>query len=308
MPVSDMPVWPGFLVHVLRVLADGRTMTSREVTSAVADDFGLTPDQRRETTSSGDVRYRGRIGFAILELRRAEAIERPRRGAYVITAEGRELLKEHPDGLEQRDLLARAVYRDRVESERATRGAATPQARQPAERPEMAPVDQIAEGLDRLHSAVSTDLLTRLLHGEPEFLEQVVLDLLVAMGYGGVGGDRARRIGGSGDGGVDGVIDQDPLGLGRIYVQAKRYAPGNVVGRPAIQGFVGALHGRQAGQGVFITTSSFSREASEYAQQVAASVVLVDGARLAALMIQYGVGVQVENTYTMVKLDEDYFE
>lgn len=307
MPVSDMPVWPGFLVHVLRVLADGRTMTSREVTSAVADDYGLTPEQRSETTSSGDVRYRGRIGFAILELRRAEAVDRPRRGAYVITAEGRELLKEHPDGLEQRDLLARTIYRDRVESERKARGAPA-RARQPDDRAEMAPVDQIAEALDRLHASVSADLLARLLHGEPEFLEQVVLDLLVAMGYGGVGGDRARRIGGSGDGGVDGVIDQDPLGLGRIYVQAKRYAPGNVVGRPAIQGFVGALHGRQAGQGVFITTSSFSREASEYAQQVAASVVLIDGARLAALMIQYGVGVQAENTYTVVKLDEDYFE
>ena len=140
-----------------------------------------------------------------------------------------------------------------------------------------------------------------------DLLEQTVLDLLVAMGYGGVE-QRARRIGGSGDGGVDGVIDQDALGLARIYVQAKRYAADNVVGRPQVQGFVGALHGQQADQGVFITTSSFSREAADYAHQVNASVVLIDGARLSSLMIQYGVGVQVENTYTVVKLDEDFFE
>ena len=135
----------------------------------------------------------------------------------------------------------------------------------------------------------------------------MVLDLLVAMGYGGVE-QRARRIGGSGDGGVDGVIDQDALGLARIYVQAKRYSADNVVGRPQVQGFVGALHGQQADQGVFITTSSFTKAAAEYARQVNASVVLIDGARLAGLMIQYRVGVQVENTYTVVKLDEDYFE
>jgi restriction system protein len=136
----------------------------------------------------------------------------------------------------------------------------------------------------------------------------MVVDLLVAMGYGGADEKRVRRVGGSGDGGVDGVIDQDPLGLGRIYIQAKRYAPDNVVSRPAIQGFVGALHGQQADQGVFITTSSFTKEASDYARQVNAAFVLIDGGRLSELLIQYGVGVQVEKTYTVVKLDDDYFE
>lgn len=127
------------------------------------------------------------------------------------------------------------------------------------------------------------------------------------MGYGGVE-QSARRIGGSGDGGIDGVIDQDALGLARIYVQAKRYSADNVVGRPQIQGFVGALHGQQAHQGVFITTSSFSREAGEYARSVSASVILIDGERLAELMIKYSVGVQPIRTYTLVKLDEDFFE
>ena len=149
--------------------------------------------------------------------------------------------------------------------------------------------------------------MERLRAASPDFLEQAVLDVLVAMGYGGVE-QRARRIGGSGDGGVDGVIDQDPLGLARIYVQAKRYAAENSVGRPQVQGFVGALHGHQANQGVFITTSSFSREAIDYARSVNASVILVDGERFASLMIDRGVGVQAVQTFTIVKLDEDYFE
>ncbi|MGH3852989.1 MAG: restriction endonuclease [Pseudonocardiaceae bacterium] len=159
----------------------------------------------------------------------------------------------------------------------------------------------------RVRADVAAQLLDRLRAANPEFLEQSVLDVLVAMGYGGVE-QRARRIGGSGDGGVDGVIDQDPLGLARIYVQAKRYAADNVVNRPQIQGFVGALHGQQASQGIFITTSGFTRDAIDYARSVNASVVLIDGDRLASLMITHGVGVQSVQTYTVVEIDEDYFE
>ncbi|WP_433798695.1 restriction endonuclease [Actinomycetospora sp. CA-084318] len=142
---------------------------------------------------------------------------------------------------------------------------------------------------------------------EGGFFEQVVLDLLIAMGYGG-DEQRVRRIGGSGDGGVDGVIDQDALGLARIYVQAKRYAADNVVGRQRIQEFVGALSGRQAHQGVFITTSSFTKNAVDDADFVGVSVVLIDGARLGELMVRYGVGVQVRDTYEVVELDENYFD
>lgn len=164
-----------------------------------------------------------------------------------------------------------------------------------------------AAGVARLRAEVAAQLLERLRAASPDFLEQSVLDVLVAMGYGGVE-QRARRIGGSGDGGVDGVIDQDALGLARIYVQAKRYALDNVVGRPQIQGFVGALHGQQANQGIFITTSSFTRDAVDYARSVNASVVLIDGNRLAELMTKYGVGVQPVQTFTVVEVDEDYFE
>jgi len=169
------------------------------------------------------------------------------------------------------------------------------------------PLESIENGVATLHSEVATDLLKRLRDQDPGFLERSVLDVLVAMGYGGAE-QRAAVIGGSGDGGVDGVIDQDPLGLERVYVQAKRYAEGKAIGRPDIQGFVGALHGKGANRGVFITTSSFTVEAREYVRTVPTRVILIDGQRLAELMIKYGIGVQQRQVFTVVELDEDYFD
>lgn len=172
---------------------------------------------------------------------------------------------------------------------------------------ELDPVEQIEQGIDRIHADVASDLLARLHEQDPAFFEQAVLDLLMGMGYGGAEG-KATRTQLSADGGIDGVVDQDALGLSRIYVQAKRYALDSAVGRPAIQGFVGALHGNQATQGVFITSGRFSSEAVRYADSIPTRVVLIDGHRLATLMIRYGVGVQVKRTVTIVEVDEDFFE
>ena len=160
-------------------------------------------------------------------------------------------------------------------------------------------------GIERIHEEVATDLLTRLQSREPGFFEQAVVDLLLAMGYGGTSGAGSvtQR---SNDGGIDGVIDQDVLGLNRVYVQAKRYKDENVVGRPDLQAFVGALSGK-ADSGVFITTSRFSDGAKFYAENVPTRVILIDGKRLARLMIRYGVGVQVKETYKIVEIDEDFF-
>ena len=168
-------------------------------------------------------------------------------------------------------------------------------------------MEQVEEGISSLHEAVSAELLSRLHTQKPAFFERAVLDLLMAMGYGGSQG-RATQTQLSRDGGIDGVIDQDTLGLSRVYVQAKLYDPDSTIGRPAIQGFVGALHGQQANQGVFITTARYSREAVDYAANVSTRVVLVDGARLTSLMIKYRVGVQVRQRYELVDLDEDFFE
>lgn len=171
----------------------------------------------------------------------------------------------------------------------------------------LSPVEQIEDGIARLHASVAADLLNRLHGQEPAFFEQAVLDLIMAMGYGGAEG-AATRTQLSNDGGIDGIVDQDALGLSRIYVQAKRYDVNATVGRPEIQGFVGALHGNQASQGVFLTTGRFSSSAVSYADSVATRVVLIDGRRLANLMIRYGVGVQVKRALQVVQIDEDYFE
>lgn len=176
-----------------------------------------------------------------------------------------------------------------------------------AEESGLDPEEQIASGMARINADVADQLLTRILDQEPVFFEQAVLDLLIAMGYGGAEGS-ATRTQLSNDGGIDGIVDQDALGLSRIYVQAKRYAADNIVGRPAIQAFVGALAGNQAGQGVFITTSRFSADAQAYADQVPTRIVLIDGDRMTRLMIRYGVGVQVKRTVQIVEVDEDFFE
>ena len=171
----------------------------------------------------------------------------------------------------------------------------------------IAPDEVIAKAHAELTIATADELLNLVQSMDPTRFEQVIVDLLLAMGYG--GGDRAmgRRLGRSGDGGIDGVIDEDALGLDAVYVQAKRYAPGNTVGRPAIQQFVGSLTGEGASKGVFVTTSAFSAEARAYADRVAQRVVLIDGARLARLMIAHDVGVRTRQTYAVKTVDEDYF-
>ena len=305
--ISEMPTWDGFPTPVLRVLRDGAPLSARSLQDNVADDVGLTPEQRGELIDSGQPRFRNRVGWAASSLARAEAVTRPRRGTYVIADLGRKLLVDHPTGVTEPDLRAIPAYRDYIPASRNSASAPLTLDEAEAEASELEPMEQISAGVQRVHEDVASQLIHRLRASSPEFLEQSVLDVLVAMGYGGVEA-RARRIGGTGDGGIDGVIDQDALGLARIYVQAKRYSTDNVVGRPQIQGFVGALQGQQAHQGIFITTSTFTREAADYARSVAASVILIDGERLAELMIKYRVGVQPVQTYTVVKLDEDFFE
>lgn len=173
--------------------------------------------------------------------------------------------------------------------------------------PKETPREQLANAVEEANAALSAELLERIRNREPAFLEQLVLKLLTAMGYGGRAG-AAEHLGRSGDQGLDGVIRQDALGLDRVYVQAKRYKMDEPVRRPEIQAFVGALHGAQADRGIFITTSRFTDEAREYAERVPARLVLIDGVRLAELMVLHNVGVQDEQIFTLKRIDEDFFE
>lgn len=302
--MTGVPTWDRFMVPALRVLSDAEVQRARDVCEAAANELGVTTEQRAELIPSGQARYLNRALWALSYLSRAGAVERPVRGQYRITDAGRTLLAAHPEGVVEKDLRDLSGYvspRLRVSVPELDRPD------QPEVDSALSPIEQIEAGIERLHATVATDLLARLHAQEPAFFEQAVLDLLIAMGYGGADGT-ATRTQLTNDGGIDGVIDQDALGLSRVHVQAKRYAPTQAVLRPEIQAFVGALAGTQANQGVFITTGRFSPGAREYANNVPTRVVLIDGARLTALMIKYGVGVQVKRTLHVVEVDEDFFE
>ncbi|MGO4230143.1 restriction endonuclease [Arthrobacter sp. YAF34] len=301
---SEVPIWPLFVAHVLRVLSTGETLHRRDIVSRAIDSARLSDAARAETLNTGGLRSEQRLGWAISNLLKAGWIERPVRANYRITEAGREWFSKHPEGISDFS-TARTLFAP-FWPQSDGRKPVHPAAEETLVE-DIDPIEQIESGINRIHSDVGDALLTRLRESHPDFFEQAVVDLLLKMGYGGAE-QRGKRIGGSNDGGVDGVIDQDALGLDRIYVQAKRYADGNTVGREAIQAFVGALHGVGASRGVFITTSAFTSGARDYVKAVPSRVILIDGARLVGLMIKYRVGVQVKQSYDIVELDEDFFE
>lgn len=301
------PTWDQYMAPSLRVLSDGEVHRTRNIVEAATELLGVTSEQRQILIPSGQEQYRNRGNWALSYLSRVGAAERPARGNYRITDIGRKLLADHPDGITEKHLRALSGDPNAPHTWKAfpTRSAEADAVVE--EESVLDPEEQIASGVARINDDVASQLLSRILDQQPVFFEQAVLDLLVAMGYGGAEGT-AKRTQLSNDGGIDGIIDQDALGLSRIYVQAKRYAADNTIGREAIQAFVGALAGNQANQGVFITTSRFSRGAIDYAESVASRVILIDGERLTRLMIRYNVGVQVKRRIEVVEVDEDFFE
>jgi restriction system protein len=296
----EMPTWDQYMVPVLEILSDGNVRGRRELYDLIANATHLSDEQRAETLNSGQLKFENRIGWAITYLVKAKAISRPSRGQHSITDQGRSLLHEHPEKLVESDLREIEGYKDSWRKQSPDRVIHS-------DRQDLDPYELVEEGITRINDEVASDLLDRLHSHDPAFFEQAVVDLVVAMGYGGAD-TRATRTQLSNDGGIDGIIDQDVLGLSRVYIQAKRYALDSSVQRPDIQSFVGALQGQQANQGVFITTGRFSSGAIEYAKSVPTRVVLIDGTRLAELMIRYRVGVQVKQILQIVDVDEDFFE
>lgn len=305
--MSEMPNWQVFMIPVLRVMQDGAIRSRQEMRGPVADLMGLTAEQRGMLLTSGQVTYENRMGWALSYLSNVGALERTGRNRYRITPGGHVVLQHFPDGATEAQLEQFAKdpstpihpYK-KSDAELSP----NPPIIEP-ERETLTPTEQVERGIARIQEDVASELLERLQGKEPAFFEQAVVDLLLAMGYGGTNG-RGQVTNLTNDNGIDGVIDQDVLGLSRVYVQAKRYASGNSVQRPEVQGFVGALSGRADG-GVFITTSSFTPGAVQYAASVPQRIILIDGARLTDLMIRYGVGVQVRETYHVVEIDEDFF-
>jgi len=301
---------PGFqelTLPVLRAFADGQEHSTSNVRDHVGKILRLTVEDLAELLPSGrQTRFVNRIAWAHVYLKQAALLESPRRGFYRITVRGRDVLAAPPDRIdigflmqfpEMREFRSRrGEENDRNTADAAANGRA---------HPDLTPDEQIRAGYQRLRESLAAQVLTRVQESSPRFFESMVVELLVAMGYGGSHEDAAQVVGKGGDEGIDGVIKEDRLGLESIYIQAKRWQ--GTVGRPIIQQFAGALQGRAARKGVLIATSSFSKEAIEYAKALPTSIVLVDGVQLAQLMIDFDVGVSESETMKIKRLDEDYF-
>ncbi len=305
MPIPD---FQGLMLPLLRHLGDGRERSNQETLEALAQEFGLSEQEREELLPSGrQPVFTNRVAWAKVHMKAAQLIESPRRGIYKITPRGLEILRRNPQRVDLRLLRSFPEYQEWR--------AATPEAE--ADKPAasavvlkdedtLTPEEHLEYGYQKLREDLASELLRRVKQSSPAFFERLVIDLLVAMGYGGSQRDAARTLGKSGDGGVDGVIKEDRLGLDVIYVQAKRWD--GTVGRPEVQKFAGALQGQRAKKGVFITTGEFSKDAENYAASIDSQIILIDGSRLAALMIDYGVGVTHVASYDVRRIDSDYFE
>lgn len=300
------PIWPEFVLPILQLLSDGKARTNREIRTAAFDLMGLSDEARAEMLPSGEARAHNRSGWAITYIHKAGWIERVSRGTYRIAEAGRAALQTYAQGFHDY-ATASAVLDQFWESRPRPKAKASEQEALPEVPAQIDPIEQIENGIAQIDAEVGASLLERLRTSDPAFFEEAVVQVLLAMGYGG-SEQRGKRIGGTGDGGVDGVIDQDALGLDQIYVQAKRYAEGNNVGRETIQAFMGALAGVGASRGVFITSSDFTQRALDYANSVNARLILINGKRLVALMLKHRVGVQVKQTYHVLEIDEDFFE
>ncbi len=305
-----IPDFQSLMHPVLEAHQDRQPHSSAELREKVATKVGVNDEDRKVMLPSGSQPlYYNRLAWTVTHLAQAGLLERPSRGITQITERGLEVLRQHPRRVDTKVLIRFPEYlefRTRTRERKGQTGAAVATAQAITEHEDLTPREAIAEVIDTAHSAVAADLLARIIKQSPEFLERLVLQLLVQMGYGGLE-TPSEHLGRTGDGGLDGLIRLDKLGLDVVYVQAKRYTDRHV-GRPDIQAFVGALHGAQATRGVFITTSRFSKEARDYADRVNARLVLIDGPDLAALMIDHNCGVITEESYRLKQVDENFFD
>jgi restriction system protein len=295
-----------YFVPVLASLKQNGMMHRRENMDYVAKIEKLSSEDLALKTPRGTSIFRSRVHWAQTFLAQAGAVSRPQRGYLEITERGLKLLDENPLGFKAKKFREFPDYADAW-----GRGNADDEENDEIVSPsdsEVTPQERIESAVSEIENALASEIVQRVRNLSPKFLEVVVLELLHAMGYG-ASESSIEHVGGPGDEGVDGIIHQDSLGLQRIYVQAKRYKAENSIGRPDIQKFVGALAGQGANGGVFITTSSFSADAKDYASKnLNARVVLIDGAEFGLLMVRHGIGVQKRKTFSIVDIDEDYFE
>ncbi|MFA6242971.1 MAG: restriction endonuclease, partial [Candidatus Hydrogenedentales bacterium] len=283
---------------------DGRVHTLRETIDALRNEFKLTDEERKELLPSGrQCVFDNRVGWARTYLKKAGLLEAPRRGHVVITDRGRSVLAQEPNRIDVKFLEQFAEF---IEFRDSSRNHDDDDTNAPTSTVEAGtPEEALEASYLQLRSTLADEILEKVRESSPEFFERLVVELLVAMGYGGSRKDAGERVGRSGDEGIDGIIKEDRLGLDIIYIQAKRWE--SSVGRPEVQKFVGALQGQRARKGILITTSAFTRDASDYAGNLESKVILIDGKRLAQFMVDFNVGVSPVTSYEVKRVDTDYF-
>lgn len=300
-----LPTYQDVMLPVLQTLAGAAAMPVQEVVSRIEAHFRLSPEDREQMLPSGRQRtIVNRVYWCITYMVQAGLIERPGRGTVTITARGRDALALRPERIDVPFLLRYPEFQAFRE-----RSSGRVEAEIPSAASDTTPEETLESTFQSIRAAVEAELLDRVLAAPPAFFEQLVVELLMKMGYGGGNpGDAGRRVGRSGDDGIDGVIDEDQLGLDAVYIQAKRWARDHPVRRPDLQAFAGSLEGQRASKGVFITTSRFTSDASEYVDRITRRIRLIDGQALARLMYDHGVGTRPVRTYELRRVDTGYFE
>nr|WP_254151066.1 restriction endonuclease [Candidatus Chloroploca mongolica] len=297
------------MLPLLQIASDGQEHTISAAIETLAQQFHLSDDDRREMLPSGkQSKLSNRVGWAATYLRKTKLLESTGRGKFRITSRGTNELKLTPERIDLRYLAKYpelADFRGDPQPGGCSNGTEAHAGLTAVEETSQTPREVLEASYLLIRREIAQELLERIKAQPPTFFEKLVVDLLVAMGYGGSHKDAGQAIGRSGDGGIDGVIKEDRLGLDFIYLQAKRWE--GTVGRPVVQAFAGALEEQKARRGVLITTSSFSQDAQKYVGRIEKRIVLIDGEQLAQLMIDYNVGVTEEQSYTVKKVDADYF-
>lgn len=298
-----IPSYEKFLLPVLKLLSDGKVRTKQEIVRTMAKQFQLSEDELAETLpSQTQPTYVNRIGWAITYLKKAELIVSPSRANFKITDEGKKLVENNVSDLTAKDLKQYEPFLKFIKTSHKQNDT------DHTIQEETTPLENMINNFELLKKEVCDEILQKILEQSSDFFEQLVVDLVVAMGYGGSIEDAGKATKRTGDEGIDGIIKQDRLGLDNIYLQAKRWQRDNVVSRPEIQKFVGALAGQGARKGIFITTSRFSKDALEYKPRNDTSVILIDGQKLVELMYEYNIGVTTEMKFEIKRLDSDYFD
>jgi restriction system protein len=304
MPIPD---YQTLMLPLLRLTEDGKEHTLAKAAEAISHQFNLSEAERNEMLpSGGQLKIFSRIGWSRTYMAKAGLLETVSRGKFRITQRGLALLKTKPAKI---DVSLLNKYPEFVEF----RTGSVPAKSNP-ETPieadlnatQQTPQELLENSYQTLHRQIADDLLEKISKASPRFFEKLVVDLLVAMGYGGSRRDAGQAIGKSGDDGIDGIIKEDRLGLDAVYIQAKRWK--TTVGRPDVQSFAGSLEGQRARKGVFITTSQFSGDAKEYVNRIEKKIILIDGQQLATLCLEFGIGVEPVIAYNVQRIDSDYFE